>query len=247
MAERPSLLGAALSKLSRGQGASAFDPRLRTGSLAAIGGAVATKAARGLVWRPFLQGDPGVVLIGRGVSIRNPRHIHVAGALVIEDYAEVQGLSSGGVRFGHRVTVGRFASIRPSGYYGREVGVGLEIGDHSNIGPYCFIGCAGPVRIGERVMMGQSVHLLAERHQMDDPDRPMQDQGVTRSGIVVEDDCWLGAGAKILDGVTIGRGSVVGAGAVVTRSFPPGSIIGGVPAVVLRSRETTLAVAGTVS
>jgi acetyltransferase-like isoleucine patch superfamily enzyme len=236
MAEQTSRLGAALSKLSRGQGASAFDPRLSTGSLTAMGASVATKAARGLAWRPFLQGTPGVVLVGRGVSIRHPRHLHLAGALVIEDYAEVQGLSTGGVQFGHRVTVGRFASIRPSGYYGRELGAGLEIGDHSNIGPYCFIGCAGPVRIGERVMMGQSVHLLAEAHRMDDPDRPMQEQGVTRSGIVIEDDCWLGAGAKVLDGVTIGRGSVVGAGAVVTRSFPPGSVIAGVPATLLRSR-----------
>jgi acetyltransferase-like isoleucine patch superfamily enzyme len=201
-----------------------------------MGASVATKAARGLAWRPFLQGSPGVVLVGRGASIRHPRHIHLAGALVVEDYAEVQGLSTGGVRFGHRVTVGRFASIRPSGYYGREIGAGLEIGDHSNVGPYCFIGCAGPVRIGERVMMGQSVHLLAERHQMDDPTRPMQEQGVTRSGIVIEDDCWLGAGAKILDGVTIGHGSVVGAGAVVTRSFPPNSVIAGVPATLLRSR-----------
>jgi acetyltransferase-like isoleucine patch superfamily enzyme len=174
------------------------------------------------------------------VAVRHPRHIHLAGALVVEDHAEIQGLSTGGVRFGHRVTVGRFASIRPSGYYGREIGAGLDIGDHSNIGPYCFIGCAGPVRIGSRVMMGQGVYLLAERHGMDDPDQPMQDQGVTREGIVIEDDCWLGAGAKILDGVTIGRGSVVGAGAVVTKSFPPHSIIGGVPAKVLRNRAQPL-------
>jgi acetyltransferase-like isoleucine patch superfamily enzyme len=245
---RPSLLGAALSRLSRGQGAGAFDPRLSSGSLAAMGASVGTKAARGLVWRPFFRGDPGVVLIGRGVAVRHPRHIHLAGALVVEDHAEIQGLSTGGVRFGHRVTVGRFASIRPSGYYGREIGAGLDIGDHSNIGPYCFIGCAGPVRIGSRVMMGQGVHLLAERHGMDDPDRPMQDQGVTRDGIVIEDDCWLGAGAKILDGVTIGRGSVVGAGAVVTKSFPPHSVIGGVPAVLLRSRDgEPVALSGTAS
>jgi acetyltransferase-like isoleucine patch superfamily enzyme len=244
---RPGRLGALLSRLSRGQGASAFDARLSSGSLVVLGAAVAVKVARGLRWRPFLRGSPGVVLVGRGVSIRHPRHIHVAGALVVEDYAEIQGLSTGGVRFGHRVTVGRFASIRPSGYYGRELGAGLDIGDHSNIGPYCFIGCAGPVRIGSRVMMGQSVHLLAERHEMDDPDQPMQDQGVTREGIVIEDDCWLGAGCKILDGVTIGRGSVVGAGAVVTRSFPAQSIIGGVPAVVLRTRDRPRGVAGLAS
>jgi acetyltransferase-like isoleucine patch superfamily enzyme len=240
----PGVLGRTLSALSRSQGASAFDPTLRDTDLALLGASVAAKAARGLRWRPFLQGTPGVVLVGRGASIRHPRHIHAAGALVIEDYAEVQGLSTGGIHFGHRVTVGRFASIRPSGYYGREIGAGLEIGDHSNIGPYCVLGCAGPIQIGERVMMGQSVHLLAERHEMDDPDRPMQAQGVSRAGIVIEDDCWLGAGAKILDGVTIGSGSVVGAGAVVTKSFPPGSVIGGVPAKLLRRRLEAVGEAG---
>jgi acetyltransferase-like isoleucine patch superfamily enzyme len=234
-ATRPSVLRRLLSELSTGQGASAFDPSLRTGTLAALAGSIAIKALRGAMWKPWLA-ESHLVLVGRGVSIRNPGHIHARGALVVEDYAEIQGLSTDGIHFGHRVTIGRFASIRPSGYYGREIGAGFEIGDWSNVGPYCFVGCAGPVRIGRRVMMGQGVYLLPERHRIDADDRSMQDQGVERRGIVIEDDCWLGAGSFILDGVTIRSGSVVGAGAVVTKSFPPNSVIGGVPARLLRQR-----------
>jgi acetyltransferase-like isoleucine patch superfamily enzyme len=222
--------------LSNWQGASGFDATLRTRDLTALGLSIAVKAARGAWWKPRLA-ESHLLLVGRGVSIRNPRHIRAAGALVLEDYSEIQGLSAEGIRFGHRVTVGRFASIRPSGYYGREIGAGLEVGDHSNIGPYCFVGCAGPVRIGERVMMGQGVYLLAERHHFADRTRAMQEQGVERRGIVIEDDCWLGAASCVLDGVTIRSGTIVAAGAVVTKSFPARSILAGVPARVLRSRD----------
>jgi len=232
---QPSVVNRFLSELSTGQDASAFDPSLRIGTLAALAGSIAIKALRGALWKPWLA-ESHLVLVGRGVSIRNPGHIHARGALVVEDYAEIQGLSADGIHFGHRVTIGRFASIRPSGYYGREIGAGFEIGDRSNVGPYCFIGCAGPIRIGQRVMMGQHVCLLAERHHIDADGRSMQDQGVDRRGIVIEDDCWLGAGSLVLDGVTIRSGSVVGAGAVVTKSFPPNSVIGGVPAGLLRRR-----------
>ena len=63
----------------------------------------------------------------------------------------------------------------------------------------------------------------------------MQAQGVARSGVVVGDDCWLGAGSTILDGVSIGEGSIVAAGAVVTESFPAYCVLGGIPARVIRA------------
>ncbi|MBA2748254.1 MAG: acyltransferase, partial [Tatlockia sp.] len=59
----------------------------------------------------------------------------------------------------------------------------------------------------------------------------------TRQGVVIEDNCWLGYGVKVLDGVTIGEGSVIGAGAVVTKDIPPYSVAVGVPAKVVRSRQ----------
>jgi galactoside O-acetyltransferase len=67
-----------------------------------------------------------------------------------------------------------------------------------------------------------------------DPERPIMDQGITATGIRIEDNCWVGAGAIVLDGVTVGRGACVGAGAVVTHSVPPHSLAVGVPARVIR-------------
>jgi acetyltransferase-like isoleucine patch superfamily enzyme len=131
------------------------------------------------------------------------------------------------------------AMIRPSGYYGNHIGDGLRMGDGSNIGAYSYIGCAGMINIGKNVMMGPRVSLLAEQHVFEDTGKDMKSQGVRSSGIVIEDDCWLGAGVMILDGVTIGTGSIVAAGAVVTKSVEPYSIVGGVPAKLIRSRGNT--------
>ncbi len=76
-------------------------------------------------------------------------------------------------------------------------------------------------------------------HNFADTSQKIIDQGVTCKGIVIEDDCWLGFGVKVLDGVTIGKGSVIGAGAIVTKDIPPFSIAVGVPARVIKSRNPT--------
>lgn len=98
--------------------------------------------------------------------------------------------------------------------------------------------------LGNHIMFGPGVTVITGNHRTDvigkymcdltDKDkRPEND-----ADIIIEDDVWVGANATILKGVTIGRGSVVAAGAVVTKSFPPYSIIGGVPATLLKSRFT---------
>jgi acetyltransferase-like isoleucine patch superfamily enzyme len=133
------------------------------------------------------------------------------------------------VRIGERVTIGKFAVIESTSVLW-HLGAGCEIGDESSVGDYSFLGCAGGIRIGRQVLMGQRVSMHSENHRFDDPNRPIRDQGVTNSGIDVGNDCWLGAGTIILDGVKLGDGCVVAAGAVVTRSFPPRTILKGVPA-----------------
>ncbi len=79
--------------------------------------------------------------------------------------------------------------------------------------------------------------MYANSHNFSDPNIPINQQGLTCKGILIEDDCWLGTGVRVLDGVTIGRGSIVGAGAVVTKSLPPYSIAVGVPARVIDRRD----------
>ena len=85
-------------------------------------------------------------------------------------------------------------------------------------------------------MMSPRVSIYAENHIFDDRERPMIDQGVKRSFVKIEDDCWIASNAVILSGVTIGRGSVVAAGSIVTKDVPPYSVVGGNPAKLIKSR-----------
>jgi galactoside O-acetyltransferase len=94
-----------------------------------------------------------------------------------------------------------------------------------------------PLVIGDNVMVGPNVVMDTSAHNSDDVDRPMKEQGLSFAPIVVEDDVWIGANVVVICGVTIGRGTIVGAGAVVTRDVPPYSVVGGVPARVLKSRR----------
>jgi acetyltransferase-like isoleucine patch superfamily enzyme len=193
---------------------------------------------RGLWWRIWLKHTAGLVLIGKSVTIRNPQYISVEGEFVAEDYCEIQGLSKNGIRFGKHVTIGRFAMIRPSGYYGREIGDGFKIGNNSNVGAYSYIGCSGRIEIGNNVLMSPRVSMFAENHNFGRPDIPIRDQGVTWQPIHVEDDCWLASSSTILAGVHIGQGAIVAAGAVVTKDVPPYAVVGGVPARIISWRKS---------
>lgn len=197
---------------------------------------VAPMASRGLAVKPRLKASDGLLLLGRAAVLRNPQYLSVGKWFVAEDFSEIQALSEEGVTFGDHVTVGRFAMIRPSGYYGRDVGVGLTVGSNSNIGAYCYVGCSGGIYIGDNVLISPRVSLYAENHNFDRADLPIKAQGVTRGPIVVEDDCWLASGSIVLAGVRIGTGAVVAAGAVVNKDVPAGAIVGGVPARVIGNR-----------
>jgi acetyltransferase-like isoleucine patch superfamily enzyme len=111
---------------------------------------------------------------------------------------------------------------------------GIKIGKDSLIGEYCVIRGQGGVTIGDRVYTSPFTQIIAVNHVFDDPKRPFVEQGITAKGIVIKDDVWLGAGAVIMDGVTIGEGAVVAAGAVVTKDVLPHTVVGGVPARIIK-------------
>ena len=204
--------------------------------LRVLGATLGGRLLRGAVVRSRIGRAGGYVLAERRVRLTHARYIEAGRGLSLEEGCEIVGLSRQGIRFGNRCTVGRFVTIRPTNVLLGPVGEGLSMGDNSNIGAYGYVGCSGFIRIGAGVLMGPNVSLLGENHNFEDVSRPIRDQGVRREGIVIGDDCWLGAGAVVLDGTTIGAGSVVAAGAVVSRDVPPGSVVGGVPARVIRER-----------
>jgi acetyltransferase-like isoleucine patch superfamily enzyme len=111
---------------------------------------------------------------------------------------------------------------------------GIRIGRDCLIGEYCVIRGQGGVHIGDRVYTSPLSQIIAVNHVFNDPERPFIEQGIVANGIHIEDDVWIGSGAVITDGVRVGRGAVVAAGAVVTADVPPHTVVGGVPARVLR-------------
>lgn len=192
---------------------------------------------RGCYQRLFFGTSKGLVLTGSRVSVRYAKYLHAGSDLIIEDGTEINCLSHEGIHLGNRVTIGKYAIIRPSNIYGGEIGEGLRVGDHSNIGPYSYIGCSGLISIGNNVMISPRVSIYAENHVFEDPEVLMKDQGVIRKKVVIEDDCWIASNSIILAGVTVGKGSVVAAGSVVTHDVPPYSIVAGVPAKIIKKRK----------
>lgn len=108
----------------------------------------------------------------------------------------------------------------------------VNIGDHTRIGLHNTI--IGPVVIGSHVNLAQGITITALNHIFSDPQKRIDEQGVSTDQVIIEDDTWIGANAVILPGVTIGRHSVIAAGAVVTKDIPPHSLAAGIPAKIIK-------------
>ena len=113
------------------------------------------------------------------------------------------------------------------------------LGKHSVLESFCCIRihCTviGPVCIGNHVNLAQGITVTALNHNFNDTTKRIDEQGICTKPIVIGDDVWIGANAVILSGVTIGSHCVVAAGAVVTKDVPDNTVVGGVPAKVLKT------------
>ena len=108
----------------------------------------------------------------------------------------------------------------------------VVIGDHTRIGIHNTI--IGPVTIGSHVNLAQGITVTALNHNFDNINENIDSQGITTKQVIINDDVWIGTNAVILPGVTIGRHSVVAAGAVVTTDVPENTVVGGVPAKIIK-------------
>ena len=184
---------------------------------------------------PGLLGRVGRgTVFGRNVTLRWPREIHVGENVVIDDGCVIDGRSSSGIgiQIGSRTMLARNVQIQAKGgqvVIGKNVGVGancvfhaqdsnrLEIGDHAMIAPYVYIG--------------------GTRYRFDRTDIPIKMQGVDpQGGVQIGEGAWIGSSVSVMDGISIGAHTIIGAGAVVTRDIPDYAIAGGVPCRVIKSR-----------
>ncbi|MER2600326.1 MAG: acyltransferase [Caldilineales bacterium] len=189
-------------------------------------------ALRSVLYKTILTMD-GVAAIESGVRLRFAGNIRL-GAGSYLDQAVYLHATPGGIEIGSGTFVMHGAVLHV--YNFRDLPHAfIRIGRDSLIGEYNVLRGQGGITIGDRVYTAPQVQLLAVNHNFADPTRPMVEQGISAEGIVVEDDVWIGAGAIITDGVRIGRGAVIAAGAVVAADVPPYTVVGGVPARVLKS------------
>ena len=158
---------------------------------------------------------PAFVRLGRGCIVRTGAVIDAPGPalLVLGD----------GVQLNRGVYLGAF-------------GKHFMVGARTQFNRNALVDGRGSINIGSDVLIGPGAQLISYQHRFESREVPINQQGLKTGEIVIEDDVWIGAGAIVLAGITIGRGSFVGAGAVVTRSCPPYSILGGVPARVIGNR-----------
>jgi len=186
---------------------------------------------RAFLYRAILKMD-GMAAIEAGTRLRFANRIRLGDGAYLDQGVYIHACP-GGVVIGPRTLVMHGSILHV--YNFRDLPhAGITIGADSLIGEMNVIRGQGGVTIGDRVYTSPLVQIVAVNHVFDDPGQPFVDQGITAEGIVIEDDAWIGSGAVITDGVRIGRGAVVAAGAVVTHDVPAHTVVGGVPARVLK-------------
>jgi len=191
---------------------------------------------RGLFLKIFLCKSVGLVFLGRNTRIKHCNKISIGKSTFIGDNVEINALSKQGVVFGNNVSILKNTIIECTGVL-QNLGEGLIIGNNVGIAQNCFIQVRGKVLIGNNVIFGPNVSIFSENHVFDNPNLPISMQGVSRKGVIIENGVWLGTRVVILDGVTVGKNSIVAAGSIVTKDVAPFTIVGGIPAKIIRSRK----------
>ncbi len=183
--------------------------------------------------RLFARVGRGTVF-GRNITIRHPHKIRIGDRCIIDDMVvlDAKGDTNRGITIGNDVIIARNTVLSCKNG-------DISIGDNSNISLNCMIHSEKNVSIGPRNLWAAYCYVIGGgRHNFDRTDLPVIQQGSAVDGITMEEDIWLGADVKILDGCHIQKGVIIGAGSVVNKDIQAFKIAAGIPARVIRDRKS---------
>jgi len=177
------------------------------------------------------------VVFGRNLTIRHPQKINIGRDAIIDDNAviDAKGYANAGIAIGDGVYIGRNTII-----YCKNGNI--RIGDNVNISSNCQIVSSNDLTLGRDSVVGAYTYLLSGgRYDYSPGARRFaeQDGFITRGPLAIGENCWIGAGVIVMDAACIGDHCVIAGGAVVTKPFPAHSIVGGVPAELLKTTGQT--------
>ena len=195
-----------------------------------------SQVVRGLFYKIFLKKSSGILFVGRRTKIKFCRKISIGRSVQLGDNVAINALSKKGISLGNNVSILSGTIIECTGVLS-NLGEGLKIGNNVGIAQNCFIQVRGEVIIEDNVIFGPNVSVFSENHNFDNPELPVNVQGVNRKGVTIEGGVWIGTRSIILDGVTVGKNSIVAAGSVVNKNVLPYAIVGGVPAKLIKMRK----------
>lgn len=176
------------------------------------------------------------VYIGANTKILNSNNINFGSNVTIDSYCIIDGFSTEKIVLGDGVKIGSFSKLLSTSHLSKY-GKGLKMGNNSAVGDFTHFGAPGGIEIGNDVIMGSYVSFHSENHNFSDTSKLIREQGVNSKGIRIGNNIWVGAKVTFLDGCEVGDNSVVAAGAVVNGIYPSNSIIGGVPARIIKKIE----------
>ncbi len=182
--------------------------------------------------------------VGRGLRVFGPVEVELDGAssitlgddCSIHERAHLRAVCVTVSSPAATLRIGDRSSVKADSLISAKSG-NIRIGTRVAIGIRAMVVCEdATISIGDNTRIAAEVHISTGNHIFDEPRVPIIEQGIRHADVIIEDDVWIGTKAVILPGVRVGRGSVVAAGAVVTRDVPSMTIVGGVPAKAIGQR-----------
>lgn len=174
------------------------------------------------------------IYLGPNCTLIHQSNITFGKNMTIEKCCRLDGFARNKVVFGDNTKIGAYSNLLSTSHFSKY-GEGMTMGHNSAVGDFTHFGAPGGLEIGNDVIMGSYVSFHSENHNFQDTTKLIREQGTTSKGIKIGNNVWVGAKVTFLDGCHVGNHCVVAAGAVVNGIFPDYSVIGGVPAKILKS------------